>query len=289
LNDASITALALEESLLREWNMFRARVDELPCPPGTRAAADGMLRFANNGSFADSVIDALELHLAGQNVLEGKLLSCLDLVLIQRAQPEDLTVLLKLAEFHARQQDLPALSGLSHRLQLYAESRTLGGVAKHCSDLLRGFDVPCDNVTWAQTVGIAPVAESWHLNIRLGTASPDFWLTRKSALKPQDTSLELLVSSPGQWRIQVARVDRLYSAQWRPGGITVDTDQPQLKALSVWPAINSHLVFPAFADQLAGFLKLQWHRTALITAKDASVDEPRLRAWLQSCADTLQL
>lgn len=269
--------------------MFHSRVDELASTPATRAAADGMLRFSNNGAFVDSVVDALGLHLAGQNPLERKLLSFLDLVLIQRAEPDDLTALLKLAESYAGTQDLPALLGMAHRLRLYDDRWALGGVAKHCNDLIRRFDVPCDNITWAATVGILPPAESWHANIRLGTAPPEFWFTRKSALKPQDTSLELIVTSPGQWRIQVARVDRLYSAQWRPAGITIDTDQPQLKAISAWPTVASHTVFPAFAGQLADFLKLQWHRTALITVKDASVDQIRLREWLHSCADTLQL
>ncbi len=287
LNDKSITALALEESLLREWSLFNARVAELDVP-ATRADADRMQRFANHGSFADSVVDALGLHLAGQNTLDRKLLHFLDLVLIQRAQPDDLTILMKVAERYSGQKDLPALLTLVHQLRLYEERPSLGGATKFCAELLSRFDVPCDNIEWARLVGIQPQAENWHASIRLGTASPEFWVTRKSALKPQDTSLELLVTAPGQWRVQIARLDRLYSAQWRPAGITVDTDAAALKAIGRWPKLAGHAVFPAFATTLAHFLKVQWHRAALITVQDAAIDEARLLDWLHSCADALQ-
>lgn len=289
MTDASITALALEESLLKEWSTFNARVDGFAASPGTRADADRMLRYATNDRFVDSAVDALGLYLAGQSTFERKLLSFLDLVLIQRAEPDDVTLLLKMIAHYAERNDLAALLGFAHRLRLYDDRRALGGVAKYCDEMLRRFDVATDNATWAAAVGIQPAGDNWHVSIRLGTAPPDYWFTRKSALKPQDASLELLVSAPGQWRVQIARVDRLYSAQWRPAGITVDTDQPQLKAVSTWPTLAGHSVFPLFAANLARHLRLQWQRTALLGAKDASVDRERLLEWLHGCADTVQL
>jgi hypothetical protein len=288
LTDASITALALEESLHREWNAFHSRVDSLAAPPGTRADADRMVRYAGHTGFVESILDALSLHLAGKNSFDRKLLCYLDLVLIQRSEPEDVTMLLKLAAHHSERNDLNALLSLHHRLRLYEDRPALGGALKYCSDRLRRFDVATDNATWAASVGIQPHSDNWHVNLRLGTAPPEYWFTRKSALKPQDASLELLVTAPGQWRIQVARVDRLYSAQWRPAGITVDTDQPQLKALSTWPAVAGHPLFPLFAARLADFLHLKWQRSARLTTNDVTVDRVRLLDWLHCCADELQ-
>ena len=289
MTDASITALALEESLLKEWSAFNTRVDGFATPPGTRAEADRMLRFAGNDSFVDSAVDALGLYLAGQSAFDRKLLCFLDLALIQRAQPDDITLLLKMVAHYAERNDLPALLGFSHRLRLYEGHPALGGVAKYCSEQLRRFDVATDNTTWAATAGVRPDSDQWHVGIRLGTTPPDYWLTRKSALKPHDVSLELLVSAPGQWRVQVARLDRLYSAQWRPGGITIDTDQPQLKAVSAWPTLTGHSVFPEFAATLGQHLRVQWQRLALVSAKDATVDRVRLLDWLHGCADSVQL
>ena len=289
MTDASITALALEESLLKEWSTFNARVDSVPSAPGTRAEADRMLRYATHDSFADSVVDALALYLAGHNAFERKLLCFLDLVLIQRAHPDDVTMLLKMIAHYAERNDLAALLGFAHRLRLYEERPALGGVAKYCGEMLQRFDVATDNATWATMVGIQPASDNWHVSLRLGTAPPDYWFTRKSALKPQDVSLELLVSAPGQWRVQVARIDRLYSAQWRHGGITIDTNQPQLKAVSAWPTLTGHAVFPLFAENLAQYLGVRWQRTALLGAKDASIDRERLLEWLHGCIDTVQL
>lgn len=289
MNNASITSLALEESLRKEWSSFHARVDGLAVPPGTRMEADRLLRYSTNDAFVDSVVDALGLYLAAQSTFERKLLCVLDLILIQRAQPEDVTMLLKMAAHYAERDDLAALLGFAHRLHLYEDRGSLGGVAKYCSDALRRFDVATDNADWATIAGIRPDSERWHATIRLGTAPPDYWATRKSALKPQDVSLELLVSAPGQWRVQVARVDRLYSAQWRLGGITVDTDQPQLKAVSTWPKLTGHGLFPWFAAHLAQHLRIQWQRTALVSVEGASVDRDSLLDWLYGCADTVLL
>jgi hypothetical protein len=288
LTEASITALALEESLLREWSSFHTRVERFASPAGTRAEADRTLRYVDNLRFVDSIIDALSLYLAGKSEFERRFLCYLDLVLIQRAQADDVAMLLRLADRYAQNSDLTALLGLRHRVSLYPDRPQLAPVAESCATALQRFDQPIDNITWAQAVGLEPQAETWSVSVRLGTAPADYWITRRSALKPQDVSLELLVTHPGQWRIQIARVDRLYSAQWRPAGITVDTDQPALKALSAWPTLKGHLLFPLFTAHLADFLTLQWNRHGCINAKDVNVEHARVLEWMHSCVDELQ-
>lgn len=264
---------------------MNAQVDELTGPPSTRAKAARLQRFSSHAAFADSVVDALELYLAGQNDVDRKLLPFLEVVLVQRAQPDDLTVLMKLIDRYTEREDVVSLLGISHRLRLYEGHPSLGGVIKHCEQRLQRFDTDLDNAAWADLVGIQPTADHWNVSIRLGTAPPEYWRSRKSALKPQDTSLDLLVSSPGQWRVQIARVDRQYSAQWRPAGITIDTDVPRLKQPSAWPMLRNHALWPLFATNLERPLKLQWQRTALISLTGATFDRERLLTWLYPCAD----
>lgn len=287
MTEASITALALEESLLKEWSAFHERVDQSPPAPGTHEQAERTASYARNGAFVDSIIDALSLYLAGRSEFDSKFLSYLDLTLIQRGQEEDVAILLKLASKHASEGNLIGLMGLLHRLRLYGGDPRLAPAIEFCASGLQQFDEATDNLTWARSVGIEPTDESWNFSIRLGTAPVGYWVSRKSALKREDVSLELLVTEPGQWRVQVARVDRSYSAQWRPSGITIDTDVLRLKPIAAWPTFTAQRLFPVFVNNLADFLKVTWTRTAWLTVNDAKVDRVRLLEWLQPCVDEL--
>ncbi len=277
LSEASITALGLEASLLREWSEFYSRVERRPTPPATRADAEPFAEYARDDAFVDSIVEALSLYLADRNEFAAKLAAHLDLMLIQRARAEDLAVLTRLAAKYAASGDLVAVMGLMHRSQVFGDAR-LQEVVEICAATLRALgDVP-DMNGWARSIGIAPLQDSWTFTLKLGTAPPSYWMSRKHDLQPHDVSLELLIND-AQWRVQVARVDRNYSAQWRPSGITVDTDETKLKALAAWPPLASPQLFPLFAGTLAQFLRIAWLRTAWISASGVHVDRSRLLEW----------
>lgn len=284
MSEQSITALALEESLLREWSEFHSRVELRRSPPATRDEAEGFSDYSRNQGFVDSVVDALSLYLADRNEFDVKFGSYLDLMLIQRAQPEDIEVLKKLAVKYAAARDLVSLTGLLHRLQLYAGDVRLAEVIGICTQALDQVKDVDDLDAWARTIGLDPTGPHWTFSLKLGTAPPNFWLVRKSELQPRDVALDLLVNE-SQWRVQVARVNREYSAQWRPSGITVDTDVTKLKALTAWPRLLSPQLFPTFAVTLAKFLGVEWQRTAWLTSNGVRLDKTRLLAWLHASAD----
>lgn len=286
--EASITALALEESLLREWSEFHSRIEHYSASPATREEAERVADYSRNLRFVDSVVDALSLYLAGRNEFDAKFGSYLDLMLIQRATTEDIAVLQKLATKFAQDVNVVGLMGLLHRLRLYGGDERLAPVIDLCSDALEKLDTPVDNTVWAKSVGIEPTADSWSVSVRLGTAPPHYWLARRDELKPTDVSVELLVANAREWRIQVARVDRLYSAQWRPSGITVATEDLRFKALNAWPTATGQLLFPIFAARLAEYLQVSWTRMAWVNSQHVDIDKPQLLEWLHSCVDEIR-
>jgi hypothetical protein len=287
LSEASITALALEESLLREWSEFHDRVEQRRTPPTTRADAEQFSEYARNDAFVDSVVDALSLYLADRNEFDFKFGSYLDLMLIQRATPEDIAILTKLASKYAAAGDVVTLMGLLHRLQMFSGDVRLGPAIEICTNALNQVKDVSDIGAWARTIGIEPVADSWTFSLKLGSAPPNYWLVRKSDLKRLDVALDLLIND-SHWRVQVARVDRNYSAQWRPSGITVDTDETKLKALAAWPKLAGPQLFPIFASSLAQFLRVSWTRSAWISSSGVNVDKTRLLDWLHADVDEIQ-
>jgi hypothetical protein len=287
LSDASITALALEESLLKEWSEFHALVEQRRTAPTTREDAESFGAYSRNHSFVDSVVDALSLYLADRNEFDAKFGGYLDLMLIQRAHPEDLVVLKNLAMKYANAADFVSLMGLLHRLQLYSGDARLSEVIDICIAALNQVKDVVDISAWARSIGVEPTAESWTFSLKLGSAPPNYWILRKSELQPRDVSLDLLVND-SQWRVQVARVDRNYSAQWRPSGITVDTDETKLKSLAAWPKLVSPQLLPIFAGTLAHFLRVEWVRSAWMSSSGANVDKARLLDWLHAAIDDVQ-
>jgi hypothetical protein len=287
LSDASITALALEESLLKEWSEFHSLVEQRRTAPTTREDADRFGDYSRNDPFVDSVVDALSLYLADRNEFDAKFGAYLDLMLIQRANAEDLVVLKNLAAKYAAAADFVSLMGLSHRLQLYSGDPRLSEVIDVCTAALNQVKDVVDINTWARSIGVEPIAESWTFGLKLGSAPPNYWIVRKSDLQPRDVSLELLVND-SHWRVQVARVDRNYSAQWRPSGITVDTDETKLKALAAWPKLVSPQLFPIFAGTLAHFVHVQWVRSAWLSSSGVNVHKGRLLDWLHTAIDDIQ-
>ena len=85
MSEASITALALEETLLRQWSEFHALVEQFPSPPATREQAERFHDYAHDEAFVNSVVDALSLYLAERSDFDSRFVGFLELVLIQRA------------------------------------------------------------------------------------------------------------------------------------------------------------------------------------------------------------
>jgi hypothetical protein len=287
LSDASITALALEESLLKEWSEFHSLVEQRRTAPTTREDAEQFAGYVRNDAFVDSVVDALSLYLADRNEFDAKFGGYLDLMLIRRGHDEDLAVLRKLATKYATAGDIASVMGLMHRLQMYAADVPLGEIIDICSTALQQVDAVVDVNAWAPTIGIEPQAESWSFTLKIGSRPPNDWMAHKHDLQPRDVALDLLIND-SQWRVQVARVDRNYSAQWRPSGITVATDETKLKALAAWPKLENPQLFPLFVGTLAQFLHVQWFRTAWVSARGVNVDKARLLAWLHTAIDDVQ-
>ena len=284
LSEQSITALALEESLLREWSEFHDRVEQRRTPPTTREDVEQFSNYVRNDAFVDSVVDALSLYLADRNEFDSKFGSYLDLMLIQRATPEDVAILTKLASKYAAAGDIVTLMGLLHRLQMFSGDARLGPAIEICTNALAQVKDVTDIAAWARTIGVEPTSEHWTFSLKLGTAPPNYWTLRKSDLQRRDVALDLLIND-AHWRVQVARVDRNYSAQWRSTGITVDTDETKLKALASWPRLVSPQLFPIFATTLAHFLRLDWARSAWISSSGVRVDKSRLLEWLHANVD----
>jgi hypothetical protein len=287
LSEASITALALEESLLREWSEFHDRVEQRRTPPTTREDAEQFSNYARNDAFVDSVVDALSLYLADRNEFDFKFGSYLDLMLIQRATPEDIAILTKLASKYAAAGDVVTLMGLLHRLHMFSGDVRLGPAIEICTNALNQVKDVTNIDAWARSIGVEPVAESWTFSLKLGSAPPNFWVVHRSDLQQRDVALDLLIND-SHWRVQVARVDRNYSAQWRSSGITVDTDETKLKSLAAWPKLVSPQLFPIFASTLSQFLRVQWTRSAWVSSSGVNVDKARLLAWLHSDVDEIQ-
>lgn len=288
MSETSINALALEESLFRAWSDFHARIEQFSASPATHVDAERVADYSRNDAFVDSVVDALSLYLAGRSEFNAKFGSYLDLMLIQRAHDEDIVVLHKLATRFSQDDNIVGLMGLAHRLRLYCGDARLLPVIEFCADALAKLDGPVDNIVWAKSVGIEPTAESWSVGIRLGTAPPHYWLARRDELKPSDVSLELIVTNAREWRIQVARLDRHYSAQWRPSGITVATEDLRFKSLAAWPATAGQRLFPVFAMRLADYLQVQWTRMAWVNSQNVDINKPQLLEWLHSCVDEVR-
>lgn len=284
LSEASITALALEESLLREWGEFHTLIEQHRTAPTTRDAAEQFVQYSRNDAFVDSVVDALSLYLADRNEFDAKFGGYLDLMLIQRARAEDLVVLKKLATKYAAAGDIVSMIGLMHRLQMYAGDARLQEIADICASALQQVKGVEDMNAWARSIGVEPLEASWTFSLKLGSAPPNYWMIRKHDLRPRDVSLDLLLND-AHWRVQVARVDRNYSAQWRPSGITVATDETRLKALAAWPKLVSPQLFPLFTGTLAQFLRVEWLRSAWISSTGVSIDKARLLDWLHTAID----
>lgn len=287
MNDASITALALEESLLKEWSAFHSLVEQRQTAPTTREEAERFAAYASNDAFVDSVVDALSLYLADRNEFDAKLSGYLDLMLIRRGHEEDLAILGKLAAKYAAAGDSVGLMGLTHRLQMYAADVPLADIIDICTSALKSIKNVEDMAAWARTIGVEPQSASWSFTLKLGTCPPHYWMAHRHDLKPRDVALDLLIND-SQWRVQVARVDRSYSAQWRPSGITVDTHETKLKALAIWPTLENPRLFPLFVGTLAQFLHVQWLRTAWVSARGVNVDKACLLAWLHTAIDDIQ-
>ena len=287
MSEASITALALEESLLKEWSEFHTRVEQRRTAPTTREDAEQFADYSRNDAFVDSVVDALSLYLADRNEFDPKFGSYLHLMLIQRAHDEDIALLKKLATKYASAGDIVSVMGLMHRLQMYSGDYRLQETMDVCAAALREVKDVTDMPAWARTIGIEPLKESWTFSLKLGSVSPSYWMIRKHDLQPRDVSLDLLIND-SQWRVQVARVDRNYSAQWRPSGITVDTDETKLKALAAWPKLTSPQLFPLFTGSLAQFLRVQWTRSGWSTSQNVKIDTSRLLDWLHTAIDDVQ-
>jgi hypothetical protein len=287
LSESSITALALEESLLKEWSEFHDRVEQRRTPPTTREDVEEFANYVRNDAFVDSVVDALSLYLADRNEFDFKFGSYLDLMLIQRATPEDIAILTKLASKYAGAGDISTLMGLLHRLQMFSGDARLAPAIEICTTALNQVKDVTDIAVWARSIGIEPIADSWTFGLKLGSVPPNYWVVRRSELQRRDVAVDLLIND-SHWRVQVARVDRNYSAQWRSSGITVDTDETKLKSLAAWPKLASPQLFPMFAGTLAQFLRVQWTRTAWLSSSGVNVDKTRLLAWLHSDVDEIQ-
>lgn len=273
--------------MLREWSEFHARIEQQRTAPATRAHAEAFVDYSRDDAFVDSVVDAISLYLAGRHGFDRKFGGHLELMLIQRAREEDVTILEKLAAKYASDGDLIGMMGLLHRLQLYSSDAKLQPVIAICTNALRDVKSVEDMNAWARSIGIDPVQESWTFTLKMGSVPPKIWFLHKHDLRPRDVSLDLLIND-SQWRVQVARVDRNYSAQWRASGITVDTDETRLKALAVWPTISGPQLFPVFAATLAQFLQVEWLRTAWITSSGVQIDRTLLLDWLHTLIDELQ-
>jgi hypothetical protein len=287
VSEASITALALEESLLKEWSEFHTRVEQRRTAPTTREDAEQFADYSRNDAFVDSVVDALSLYLADRNEFDPKFGSYLHLMLIQRAHDDDIALLKKLATKYAAAGDIVSVMGLMHRLQMYSGDFRLQETMDVCAAALREVKDVTDMGAWARTIGIEPLKESWTFSLKLGSVSPSYWMIRKHDLQPRDVSLDLLINDT-HWRVQVARIDRNYSAQWRPSGITVDTDETKLKALAAWPKLTSPQLFPLFTGTLAQFLRVQWTRSGWSTSQNVKIDTSRLLDWLHTAIDDIQ-
>jgi hypothetical protein len=287
LSELSINALGLEESLRKEWSEFHTRVEQRPTAPATREDAEQFAAYSRNDAFVDSVVDALSLYLADRNEFDPKFGSYLHLMLIQRAHDEDLALLKKLALKYVSACDIVSVIGLMHRLEMYAGDPRLQEIADICVEALAKVEDVTDMGAWAKSIGIEPTADSWAFTLRLGTASPRNWTIHKHDLRPRDVSLELLINE-SQWRVQVARVDRNYSAQWRSSGITVDTDETKLKALAAWPALSTPQLFPLFAGALAQVLQVRWVRSGWVSSGEVTIHKSRLLDWLHTVIDDLQ-
>lgn len=151
---------------------------------------------------------------------------------------------------------------------------------------------PSETAPWFAMLGLEDMADGTVLSITLSNEPIEFWFYKRNKLRPESLKLQLIAPSSGLWRVDLERHDKLFLAQWRPGGdLRIESQQLRYRKLVEWPRLASIMDFPQLIESLERSLQVNFLPHADLGARlidtEALASNLLLRQWLAPCADSL--
>jgi hypothetical protein len=151
---------------------------------------------------------------------------------------------------------------------------------------------PSETAQWFAMLCLGDVPHYSVISITLSNEPIEHWFYKRNKLRPESLKLELLVPSTGGWRVDLARHDKLFRAQWRHGDdLRIESQQLRYRKLLEWPRLASVMDFPQLIGSLERTLEESFLPHADIGARllepETLASNPQLRQWLAPCASTL--
>ena len=144
---------------------------------------------------------------------------------------------------------------------------------------------------WLSSLNLKYNKDYWGMTLTMSTVNIEHWLYSRNQLKPEDLKLTLNISIAGYWVVQLERKDRLFLAQWRESGLSVESQQLKYRRLIPWPKLASYTKFPLMIPALETALDVKFIRhidisTVGIDLKQYLKKNSKMQQWLKPCANT---
>jgi hypothetical protein len=141
---------------------------------------------------------------------------------------------------------------------------------------------PAETAQWFSMLGLGDIPEYSVISITLSNEPIEHWFYKRNRLTPESLKLELLVPSTGAWRVDLARHDELFRAQWRHGDdLRIESQQLRYRKLVEWPHLASVMDFPQLIGSLERTLEVNFLQHADIGARllepETLASNPQLR------------
>nr|WP_299035093.1 hypothetical protein [uncultured Tenacibaculum sp.] len=144
---------------------------------------------------------------------------------------------------------------------------------------------------WLSSLNLKYNKDYWGMTLTMSTVNIEHWLYSRNQLKPEDLKLTLNISIAGYWVVQLERKDRLFLAQWRESGLSVESQQLKYRRLIPWPKLASYTKFPLIIPALETALDVKFIRhidisTVGIDPKQYLKKSSKMQQWLKPCVNT---
>ncbi|WP_299008697.1 hypothetical protein [uncultured Tenacibaculum sp.] len=145
---------------------------------------------------------------------------------------------------------------------------------------------------WLSSLNLKYNKDYWGMTLTMSTVNIEHWLYSRNQLKPEYLKLTLNISIAGYWVVQLERKDRLFLAQWRESGLSVESQQLKYRRLILWPKLASYTKFPLMIPALETALDVKFiHHidisTVGIDPKQYLKKSSEMQQWLKPCVNTL--
>lgn len=130
----------------------------------------------------------------------------------------------------------------------------------------------------------------WGIVVKMSTQPVWDWTVHGSRIRPDDVWLGLTVHRLLGWMITVYTRDKRYLVQWRPSGVTVDSQQLRYRRMTAWPALSDLDNFPALIPALESLLAIRFQPRATVEVPTLTAEQiERLRLWLTPACTEVEL